>query len=106
MASGGLNLTYGRGGVYDGFDRFGQSVDYIWETDAESILDGYHYDFDAIGNRTSKDNMIAPTSLNLDKKYAYLVLNRGVDRVSNQSKIPDPFEFLTNLHRVLSDKEY
>jgi hypothetical protein len=59
--SGGLNLTYGTGGTYGGFDDFGRVVDQTWEDDASSDLDRYTYGYDRNSNRLYRRNEVEST---------------------------------------------
>jgi len=69
----------------DGFDRFGRIEDQIWaEYDGESsTLDHFHYTYDAAGNRTARQNVLADQAgKDLSETYAYDELYRliGTDR--------------------------
>jgi hypothetical protein len=59
--SGGLNLTYGTGGTYGGFDRLGRIVDQTWEDDASSDIDRYTYAYDRNSNRLYRKNEVEST---------------------------------------------
>jgi hypothetical protein len=48
----GLNLTYGTGGSYGGFDQFGRIVDQTWENDAQTTThDRFRYGYDKNSGR-------------------------------------------------------
>ena len=70
---GGLNLTYGTDGSYDGLDRFGRVVDQKWENDSATAKDRFQYTYDRSSNRLTRDLSLTG---GLDEKYAYDGLNR------------------------------
>ena len=78
-----LILTYGSGGSYGGFDRFGRIVDQKWQIEtAGTVKDEYKYGYDAAGNRTYRENTIRHTAGDapkLDEYYTY----DGLDRLTN-----------------------
>ena len=53
----GLNLTYGTGGTYGGFDRFGRIVDQKWQNDTPSVKDQFRYGYDRNSNRLYRENV-------------------------------------------------
>ncbi len=59
--SGGLNLTYGTGGTYGGFDNFGRIVDQKWQDDTPNTLDRYTYGYDRNSNRLYRRNEVEST---------------------------------------------
>jgi len=54
---GGLNLTYGTGGTYGGFDRFGRISEQLWEADNSTDKDQYSYRYDFNSNRIFRENL-------------------------------------------------
>ncbi len=76
--SGGLNLTYGTSGNnYDGRDKFGRTVDQLWENTAGTDKDNFTYTYDRGSNRMSR--LIGPNmspATGKDHVYAYDELNR------------------------------
>lgn len=54
--SGGLELTYGTGGTYGGFDRFGRIIDQKWQNTAATVKDRYTYGYDRNSNRLYRKN--------------------------------------------------
>jgi len=57
--TGGLNLTYGTGGTYGGFDQFGRVVDQKWQNDTPIAKDRYQYGYDRNSNRLWRYNYVA-----------------------------------------------
>lgn len=53
--TGGLNLTYGTGGTYGGWDRFGRVTDLKWENDSATLKDRFRYGYDRGSNRTWRE---------------------------------------------------
>ena len=67
--SGGLELTYGTGGTYGGFDRFGRIIEQKWQNDTPTVKDHYIYSdpgnskfgYDRNSNRLYRENMLKST---------------------------------------------
>ncbi len=57
----GLDLTYGTGGTYGGFDRFGRVVDQKWQNTAATPFDRFTYGYDSVSNRLYEKNEVATT---------------------------------------------
>jgi len=68
----GLDLTLGTAqNGYNGLDQWGRVVDQVWESGGVKI-DEYKYDYDAIGNRTKRENVQADLAgKSLSETYAY-----------------------------------
>ena len=77
--SGGLNLLYGTGGTFAGFDRLGRIIDQKWENDSSTVKDRYGYGYDGNSNRQWRENL--DTSVK-DEYYTYDNLDRlnGMER--------------------------
>ena len=86
QVSGGLNLSYGSGGTYAGWDRFGQIAQQLWKNDAGTTVDGYTYTYDRAGNRTAKANTLNSA---FSETYSYDDLNRLVDANRNGTNLQD-----------------
>ena len=76
QVAGGLNLSYGAGGTYAGWDRFGRTAAQEWRKDDGTLVDGYSYTYDRAGNRMSKGNLL---NSGFSETYAYDGLNRLTD---------------------------
>jgi RHS repeat-associated protein len=78
QVTGGLALTYGTGGTYGGFDRFGRVVDQRWQNDTPAVLDQFKYGYDRASNRIWRDvgpDMGTPPT-GKDEFYIYDGLHR------------------------------
>src|SRR5439155_11550388 len=76
----GLTLTYGSGGTYGGFDRFGRIVDQQWTNGAgTSNLDRYQYAYDRAGNRIYRKARPSNNPTGQDESYGYDNLQRLID---------------------------
>lgn len=84
QVSGGLNLSYGSGGTYAGWDRFGRILQQLWKNNAGTTVDGYTYTYDRAGNRMSKTNTLHSA---FSETYSYDDLNRLVDANRNGSDL-------------------
>ena len=76
--TGGLALTYGTGGTYGGFDRFGRIVWQKWSV-GSTVVDRYFYGYDRNSNRLWRADR--PTDIGVpgrDEAYAYDALDRLV----------------------------
>jgi len=69
---GNLVLSYGTGGTYAGWDRFGRVVQQTWTVDG-SAVDSYAYGYDLNSNRLYRENL---KTSNFDELYSYDGLNR------------------------------
>jgi RHS repeat-associated protein len=79
----GLTLSYGTGGTYGGFDRFGRVIENKW-TDVlgTTNLDRYQYAYDRMSNRKSRQISPTVSPNNLDEAYTY----DGLDRLSKTNR--------------------
>ncbi len=85
----GLELTYGTGNDdYSGLDQFGRVTSLVWQSmedvytspDEPHVFDQFDYTYDASGNRTSRQNVVASgDSVHLDELYVYDELHRLED---------------------------
>jgi len=81
--TGGLDLTYGTGGTYGGFDQFGRVKDQKWQNGTPTVKDQFKYAYDAAGSRISRE--VAPDGDNpsgLDEYY----LNDGLHRLLKMNR--------------------
>ena len=73
VVTGGLELNYGSGGTYGGFDRFGRVVDQKWQNTAGTAKDRYSYTYDRNSNRLMRTNTL---NSSYSEAYSYDGLNR------------------------------
>jgi len=76
-------LTYGASGSYNGLDQWGRVVDQLWANDSSVAKDDYKYGYDAAGNPTTRENVLADAaSTNLSETYLFDEVYRliGTDR--------------------------
>lgn len=87
--SGGLTLTYGSGGTYSGWDRFGRIIQQLWKDGALSggSYDGYVYTYDRNSNVLSKANWSTGNPGTLDETYGYDGLDRLIDANRNSTDL-------------------
>jgi len=85
-----LTQSFGSGGAYTGWDRFGRTINAAWMS-GSTILDGFAYTYDDVSNRLSKQQIYAaPLIPNNDEGATYDGLNRltgnyrGILNSSNQ----------------------
>ncbi|OQB80125.1 MAG: tRNA nuclease WapA precursor [Planctomycetes bacterium ADurb.Bin126] len=67
-----LVLSYGTGGTYAGWDRFGRVIQQTWTVNG-SAVDSYAYGYDMNSNRLYRENL---KTSNFDELYSYDGLNR------------------------------
>jgi len=71
--TGGLNLNYGTGGSYPGFDRFDRIVDQKWEKDDTTVVDRFTHTYDRNSNRLTRG---VPLHSAYSEAYQYDDLNQ------------------------------
>ncbi len=94
-----LVLTYGTGGAYPGFDRFGRIKNQKWEikdADPANVKDQFQYGYDRALNRTWRE--VAPDGGNptgFDEYYTYDGLHR-LERSQRGTLSGTPYDSITS----------
>jgi hypothetical protein len=91
VSENGLTLTYGTGGTYGGFDRFGRIVWQTWQNNTPTVVARYFYGYDRNSNRLWRADR--PTDVGVpgrDEAYAYDGLDRRIKKKSGILLTPAP----------------